>query len=122
MNSLESSVGLENRNFKDFTWKERLDLWRDAKISTRVRFEEVTGEYIEVIETMLIAEVIENDLTLTELNLSNGRITSSGIELIAIALKANTTIKHVNLSHNIIGDTGARLITNLLKSGCTFLT
>ena len=62
---------------------------------------------------------LQNNHSLSTLNLSYNSLRKSGTEKIVKGLKYNSSIKDLNLSANIIGDEGAECIKNLLSTNKT---
>ena len=67
----------------------------------------------------LIAEYIESNPALTELNLEGNRIPAKAIKLIASAMKQNTNLEHLNLSNNSVTDNCVPALVDMLKNNTT---
>ncbi len=56
-------------------------------------------------ETLIFAQVLQTNKTLTMLNLANNLITDAGIKALALVLQTNTTLKLLDLTYNSFEDT-----------------
>jgi Ran GTPase-activating protein (RanGAP) involved in mRNA processing and transport len=70
-------------------------------------------------EAECIAATLKENTTLTQLNLDDNYIGPPGIKYIAAALKENTTLTWLNLEKNHIGDLGAKDIADALEVNTT---
>jgi Ran GTPase-activating protein (RanGAP) involved in mRNA processing and transport len=66
-----------------------------------------------------IAEFLENDSTVLELNLNENGIGDSGALCLSDVLYVNSTLKILKLSNNVIGDAGVQALAQALHSNCT---
>jgi len=64
----------------------------------------------------ILANILNGNRTLTELDLSHNRLSDKGIEIISEVLSLNTcALKEIDLSSNGITDQGAEYIANMLR-------
>ena len=67
----------------------------------------------------MIASILMQNKTVTELNLSSNQIGDDGIEKLANALRVNNTLQNLDVSNNKIGNRGVESLANALKENKT---
>jgi len=81
---------------------------------------DLTNNEITFEGVILLANALDNNSTLTELNLYNNRINDKGVRALAFELSINnSTLKKLNLGFNEITDDGAQHLAQMLKTNRT---
>ena len=70
----------------------------------------------------LLAQYLESNPALTELNLRSNGITTKGAEVLALALKKNTNLQHLDLSYNSFTDKSVPALADALQNNSTLLS
>ena len=66
-----------------------------------------------------ISKCIESNKSLKEINISKSRVSDTALRKMAVALQRNQTIQKFNVSHNKISDEGVLAISECLKNNTT---
>ncbi|CAF1213233.1 unnamed protein product [Adineta steineri] len=61
---------------------------------------DLSGNHIDDTGTQYLANVLQNNATITELNISNNEISDVGVQYLADMLRNNTTITKMKLTAN----------------------
>ncbi len=81
---------------------------------------DLSGNEITCEGVILLADALNNNLTIKELILYNNRIGDKGIRALALELSINnSTLKKLNLGFNDITDDGAQHLAQMLKTNRT---
>ena len=98
-----------------------VNIAKAIQMNTTLHTLDMSDNEISDDEVIAISDCLKKNSSLEKLNLSKNeiKITNEGAKMIAEALQLNTTLKQLDLSINKIFDDGATAISNVLKSNIT---
>ena len=83
---------------------------------------DINGNQIGSEGAKAIAEALEKNTTLKILNISDNKIGYKGVQYLAVALEYNTTLTTFDISYNNIGDIGVQYLAKALEYNTTLTT
>jgi len=105
--------------YKNLTEAECTELFVILENNTTLTYLDLDSNQIGAKGAEALAKALHGNTTLMELNLDSNQIGAKGAEALAKALHGNTTLTELNLALNKIGDSGAAALAKALHSNTT---